>query len=76
MNDVIGTDSGAFEKTGAGTSKLESSTFLIFYFFEITAPSVAGESYVQFFESFLGKNSPQSEYRVKGYARFKEDPPN
>jgi hypothetical protein len=32
---------------------------------------------VQFFESFPGKkNSPQSEFRAKSYARFKEDPPN
>jgi hypothetical protein len=30
MKDVIGTNSGAFGKTGAGTSELESSAFLFF----------------------------------------------
>jgi hypothetical protein len=30
MKDVIGTNSGAFGKTGAGTSEPESSAFLIF----------------------------------------------
>jgi hypothetical protein len=33
MKDVIGTNSGAFGKTGAGTSELESSAFLIFFKF-------------------------------------------
>jgi hypothetical protein len=33
MKDVIGTNSGALGKTGAGTSKLESSAFLIFFNF-------------------------------------------
>jgi hypothetical protein len=48
MKDVIGTNSGAFGKTGAGTSELESSGFLIFFkFFENTLPIIAGESYVQ-----------------------------
>jgi hypothetical protein len=45
MKDVIGTNSGAFGKTGAGTSKLESSPFLIFFeFFENALPGVARES--------------------------------
>jgi hypothetical protein len=40
MKDVIGTNSGVFRKTGAGTSELESSAFLIFFkFFEFTAPA-------------------------------------
>jgi hypothetical protein len=30
---------------------------------------------VQLFESFPEKNSPQSEFRAKSYAHFKEDPP-
>jgi hypothetical protein len=56
MKDLIGTNSGAFGKTGAGTSVLESSVFLIFFiFFENTLPGVAGESYVQLFKSFPGK---------------------
>jgi hypothetical protein len=60
MKDVIGTNSGAFGKTGAGTSELESSAFLIFLnFFENALPSTVGESYVQFFKSFPEKkNSP------------------
>jgi hypothetical protein len=33
MKDVIGTNSGAFGKTGAGTSEPESSAFLIFFNF-------------------------------------------
>jgi hypothetical protein len=33
MKDVIGTNSKAFGKTGAGTSELESSAFLIFLIF-------------------------------------------
>jgi hypothetical protein len=33
MKDVIGTNSGAFGKPGAGTSELESSAFLIFFIF-------------------------------------------
>jgi hypothetical protein len=57
MKDVIGTNSGAFGKTGARTSEPESSDFLIFLnFFENTEPDVAGESYVQLFESFPEKN--------------------
>jgi hypothetical protein len=53
MKDVIGTNSRAFGKTGAETSELESSAFLIFFnFFEITALRIAGESHVQFFKSF------------------------
>jgi hypothetical protein len=57
MKDVIGRNSRAFGKTGVGTSELESSDFLIFfYFFEIAAPGKAGESYVEFFESFPEKN--------------------
>ena len=78
MKDVIDTNSGAFGKTGAGTSELETRAFLIFFnFFEIAVTGKAGESYVQFFESFQGKkNSPQSEFRAKSYARFKEDTPN
>jgi hypothetical protein len=56
MKDVIGTNSEAFGKTGAGTSKPESSAFLIFFeFFENALPSVAWELYVQLFESFPGK---------------------
>jgi hypothetical protein len=56
MKDVIGTNSGAFGKTGAGTSEPESSAFLIFFeFFENALPVIAGESYVQLFESFSGK---------------------
>jgi hypothetical protein len=65
------------EKTGAETSELESSAFLIFFeFFENTLPSIVGESYVQFFENFPEKNSSQSEFRAKSYACFKEDPSN
>jgi hypothetical protein len=53
MKDVIGRNSRAFGKTGVGTSKLESSAFLIFYnFFEIAAPGIAGELYVQFSRAF------------------------
>jgi hypothetical protein len=33
MKDMIGTNSGAFGNTSAGTSKLESSPFLIFFEF-------------------------------------------
>jgi hypothetical protein len=56
MKDVIGTNLGAFGKTGAGTSELESSAFLNFFeFFENVLPGIARESYVQFFESFLRK---------------------
>jgi hypothetical protein len=56
MKDVIGTNLGAFGKTGAGTSEPESSAFLIFFeFFENAEPGIAGELYVQLFESFLGK---------------------
>jgi hypothetical protein len=56
MKDVIGRDSRAFGKTSVGTSELESSAFLNFFnFFEITAPSVAGGSNAQFFESFPNK---------------------
>jgi hypothetical protein len=33
MKDVINTNSEAFGKTGAGTSKPESSAFLIFFIF-------------------------------------------
>jgi hypothetical protein len=33
MKDVIGTNSGAFGKTGAGTSEPESSAFLFFLIF-------------------------------------------
>jgi hypothetical protein len=56
MKDVIGTNSGAFGKTGAGTSEPESSAFLIFFeFFENTQPGIAGEMYVQLFDSFPGK---------------------
>jgi hypothetical protein len=33
MKHVIGTNSGAFVKTGARTSELESSAFLIFFNF-------------------------------------------
>jgi hypothetical protein len=50
MKDLIGTNSGAFGKTGAGTSELESSAFLIFSeFLEDTIPGIARESYVQLF---------------------------
>jgi hypothetical protein len=53
---VIGTNLGAFGKIGAGASELESSAFLIFFnFFENALPGIAGESYVQLFESFLKK---------------------
>jgi hypothetical protein len=53
MKDVIGTNSGAFGKTGAETSELESSAFLIFLnFFEITAPGIARELYVKFLRAF------------------------
>jgi hypothetical protein len=53
MKDVIGTNSGVFGKTGAGTSEPESSGFLIcFEFFENALPGVAGESYGQLFKSF------------------------
>ena len=56
MKEVIGTNSGAFGKTGAGTSELETRAFLIFFnFFEIAVTGEASESYVQFFESFQGK---------------------
>jgi hypothetical protein len=56
IKDVIGTNSGAFGKTGARTLEHESSAFLIFLnFFKIAAIGVVGESYVQFFESFSGK---------------------
>jgi hypothetical protein len=61
IKDVIGTNSGAFGKTGAGTSEPESSAFLIFLIFLRTPGK---------------KNSPQSEFRAKSYARFKEDPLN
>jgi hypothetical protein len=44
MEDVIGTNSGVFWKTGVGTSEPESSAFLIFvYFFENAEPGIAGE---------------------------------
>jgi hypothetical protein len=77
MKDVISTNSGAFGKTGALTSEPESSAFLIFFeFFENALPSVEEELYVQLFESFLEKNSPQSEYGAKNYALFKEDSSN
>jgi hypothetical protein len=33
IKDAIGTNSGAFGKTGAGNSELESSAFLIFFSF-------------------------------------------
>jgi hypothetical protein len=50
MKDVIGTNSGAFGKTGAGTLEPESSAFLIFFqFFQNAEPSTANESYVQLF---------------------------
>jgi hypothetical protein len=53
---MIGTNSGALGKTDGETSVLESSAFLNFFnFFENAKPGVAGESYVQFFESFPGK---------------------
>jgi hypothetical protein len=56
MKNVIGTNSGAFEKTGAGTSELESSAFLIFFeFFENALPNIAVELFVQFFEILSGK---------------------
>jgi hypothetical protein len=58
IKDVIGTNSGAFGKTGARTSEPESSAFLIFLiFFEDAESSIAGELYVQFFESFLEKKN-------------------
>jgi hypothetical protein len=39
IKDVIGTNLGAFEKAGAGTSELESSAFLIFFeLFKNTLP--------------------------------------
>jgi hypothetical protein len=54
--DVIGRNLRAFEKIGVGISELESSAFLIFLnFFEIAAPGVAGESYVQFKEDLLSE---------------------
>jgi hypothetical protein len=56
MKDVIGTNSGAFGKTGAGTLEPESSAFLIFFeFFENVLPSVVGESFVQLFKGFSKK---------------------
>jgi hypothetical protein len=47
-----------------------------FNLFENAEPGIARETYVQLLESFLGKNSPQSDFRAKSYARFKEDSPN
>jgi hypothetical protein len=56
MKDVISTNSGVFGKTGGGASELESSAFLIiFNFFENALPDIAGESFVQLFESFSRK---------------------
>jgi hypothetical protein len=72
MKDVISRNSRAFGKTGVGTSELESSAFLIFLIsLRLLHPHIAGESYVKFSESFLEKNSPQSEFRAKSYAHFK-----
>jgi hypothetical protein len=45
MKDVVGTNLGAFGKTGAATLELESNAFLIFFnFFEIAAPGIARKS--------------------------------
>jgi hypothetical protein len=42
MEDVISTNSGAFGKTGAGTSELESSAFLIFFLIFLRTPYPVG----------------------------------
>jgi hypothetical protein len=56
MKDVNGTNSGAFGKTGAGTSELESSAFWIFFnFFEIAAPSIVGNRMCNFLRAFQKK---------------------
>jgi hypothetical protein len=56
MKDVIGTNSGAFGKTGAGTLELKSSAFLIFFnFFENALPGVVGNCMCNFSRAFLKK---------------------
>jgi hypothetical protein len=66
MKDVIGTNSGAFGKTGAGASEPESSAFLIFFkFFENALPSIAKKSYVQLFKSFVEKQFTSIEVSSK-----------
>jgi hypothetical protein len=56
MKDVIGTNSGAFGKTGAGTSELETRAFLIFFnFFEIAVTSKAVNRMCNFSRAFREK---------------------
>jgi hypothetical protein len=75
MKDVIGTNSGAFGKTGAGTSEPESSAFLVFLnFLRMPYLAMPGNRMCNFSRALQQKsNSPQSEFRAKSYARFKED---
>ena len=73
MKDVISINSEVLEKTDAETSQPESRVFLIF----LKASQMAKRFYrmCNFLRAFQEKNSPQSEFRVKSYARFMENRP-